>query len=145
MLDSDFFIDMKEVKELIQTSDILLIRFATVDKRLLMDSRTSEAVGPKMLAVSRASSVEARFRELKTLRPQFPLPDHIMSFHWPKSVSSIRAMGVMDMIADRFRRAGFESEAEHCYEVLSYLEKRERSQLVSAITGEGYSTLWQKT
>ncbi len=144
MLDSDFFIDMKEVKELIQTSDILLIRFATVDKRMLIDSRTNEAIGPKILSVGRASSVEARFRELKTLRPQFPLPDHIMSFYWPKSVSSMRTMGVIDMIADRFRSSGYRSEAEYCYEVLSNLEKRERSQLVSAITGEGYNTIWQK-
>ena len=144
MLDSDFFIDMKEVKELIQTSEVLLIRFATVDTRLLIDCRSSEAVGPKMMAVGRASSVEARFRELKTLRPQFPLPDHIMSFYWPKSVGSMRTTGVIDMIVARFRSTGYESEAERCDEVLSELERRERRQLVSAITGEGYNTIWQK-
>ncbi len=144
MLDSDFYIDMKEVKELIETSDVLLIRFATVEKRLLIDNRSNEAAGPKIVSVSRAGSVEARFRELKTLRPQFPLPDHIMSFYWPKSVGSLRSMGVTDMIAERFRCTGYDWEAEYCYEILSELEKLEKNQLVSAITGEGYSTIWQR-
>ena len=144
MLDSDFYIDMKEVKELIDTSDVLLIRFATVDKRLLIDNRSNNAIGPKILAVSRASSVEARFRELKTLRPQFPLPEHIMSFYWPKSVGSIKSMGVIDMITDRFNGTGYQGEAERCLEVLSELEKLEKNELVSAITGEGYNTIWQR-
>ena len=135
---------MKEVKDLIETSDVLLIRFATVEKRLLIDNRASGAVGPKMVAVNRAGSVEARFRELKTLRPQFPLPDHIMSFYWPKSVGSIRSMGVIDLIAGRFKGAGYDGEAEHCYEIVSELENLERNQLVCAVTGEGYNTIWQR-
>ncbi len=144
MLDSDFYIDMKEVKELIETSDVILIRFATVDKRLLIDNRSNNSVGPKIVAVSRASSVEARFRELKTLRPQFPLPEHIMSFYWPKSVGSMRSMGVIDIITDRLNGTGYQEEAGRCLEVLSDLEKLERNQLISAITGEGYNTIWQR-
>lgn len=144
MMDSDFYIDMEEVKNLIKTSDVLLVRFATVDKRLLIDNRSNETTGPYITLVNRASSVEQRFRELKELRPQFALPDHIMSFHWPKMVSSMKELGIVELIAERFRQMGHEDAVPQCYEAFARLEGLEKREAISAIRGEGYQSIWER-
>jgi hypothetical protein len=151
MLDSEQPVDMSEVRKIVDTSDVLLIRFATVDKRLLIDFRSRNGsdsghddIGPMVTLVGRVSSTEQRFKELKQLRPQLPLPNHIMSFRWPRRVSSLETSGVLEWIVSRLSAMGHEQMQGECRELVAQLRQVEGSQIVAAIRGDGYQTLWER-
>ncbi len=86
----DYGLDMDEVARVIDTADVLIVRFAILDKRLLVDTRSDDHDGPHISVVDKAGSVEERFKSLKKLRPRFPLPEKIMSFMWPRHIETFR-------------------------------------------------------
>lgn len=63
----DYGLDLEEVARVIDAADVLVVRFAILDKRLLVDARTSESEGPMVAVVPKANSVEERFKSLKKL------------------------------------------------------------------------------
>src|SRR3972149_7458616 len=110
----DYGFDTDEVLRVIDTAEVLVIRFAIVDKRLLIDARTSPQEGPVVAVVPRATSLEERFRSLKQMRPHFPLPDKIMSFMWPRHVESFRTSVIFERLVQRMVSLGGEEMAAQC-------------------------------
>lgn len=147
-MENDFGLDIEEILKVIDTADVLVIRFAILDKRLLIDARRSEKEGPLIKVVPRAGSVEERFRHLKSLRPRFPLPDKIMSFMWPRHVELLEKSGVWQHIVDRLASPGDAKDAKTkaaCDAALRELFEEERTEVQSAIRGgEGYQSLWER-
>ncbi|HSP54666.1 MAG TPA: hypothetical protein VLS25_03675 [Dehalococcoidia bacterium] len=141
----DYGLDMDEVTRVIDAADVLVVRFAIVDKRLLVDSRTSETEGPLIALVPKAGSVEERFKSLKKLRPRFPLPEKIMSFMWPRHIDTLQNSGVWDKIARRLVSLGGEEMTSRCDEVFQQLALEEKTEVLQAIRGgEGYQSLWER-
>src|SRR5438105_1267438 len=98
-MSSDFGIDLDEIYQVIETAEVVIIRFQMpVDRRLLIDARSADGDPPVVRLVPRASSVEERFRSLKQLRPRLPLPDKIMSFQWPRHVRVLEEAGVWSRV-----------------------------------------------
>ena len=118
MMDNDFHIDIPEILSVVDTSEVLVIRFAVMPKRLLVDARFDALEGPLVKAVGPVGGVEERLRELRRLRPRFHLPERIMSFLWPKSVVSLQRLGVWQHIVDRCRASGHAGAVEQCQEAL---------------------------
>jgi len=144
-MENDFGLDLQEIMKVIDTAEVLVVRFAIVDKRLLVDARHNEEEGPLIKLVARASSVEERFRHLKEIRPRFPLPERIMSFMWPRHVALLQASGVWQHIVDRLEALGHAGTADQCEAVYQELLAEERAQVVAAIRGEsGYQSLWER-
>lgn len=142
----DYGLDLDEVTRVIDSADVLVVRFAIVDKRLLVDARTSESEGPMIAVVPRAGSVEERFKSLKKMRPRFPLPDKIVSFMWPRHVDTFRQSGLWDRIQARMVNLGGEAMTTRCAQVFQELSVAERSEILAAIRGgEGYQSLWERT
>jgi len=142
----DYGLDMEEVARVIDTAEVLVIRFAILDKRLLIDARTSELDGPIIAVVPKASSVEERFRSLKKMRSRFPLPDKIMSFLWPRQIETFRRSGLWARIEARLASLGGEEMAERCQQVYEELARQERVEVLAAIRGgEGYQSLWERS
>lgn len=141
----DYGLDLDEVARVIDGADVLVIRFAILDKRLLIDSRTSEGEGPLIAIVPKAGSVEERFKSLKKLRPRLPLPDRIMSFMWPRQMETFRASGLWDKIEARMVSLGGEQMLKVCQSVFEELEREEKAEVVAAIRGgESYQSLWER-
>ena len=141
----DYGLDIDEVTRVIDAADVLVVRFAIVDKRLLIDSRTSEKEGPIIAIVPKAGSIEERFKSLKKMRPLFPLPDKIMSFMWPRHIDTLRNSGIWDKIAGRMVSLGGEDMTPRCEEVFQKLAMEERVEVLHAIRGdEGYQSLWER-
>jgi hypothetical protein len=142
----DYGIDMNEVGRVIDTADVLVIRFAIVDKRLLVDARTNDkGDGPLIAVVDKAGSVEERFKELKKMRPRFPLPEKIMSFTWPRHIDTFRNSGLAERIEARLVQAGGEAMAESVRGAIDQLASEEKAEVLSAIRGdERYQTIWQR-
>src|SRR3990170_5888144 len=136
-MDNDYPLDLDEI---LQT-----IRFVTVNRRLLFDSRHTEIDAPLVRLVSPAASVEERFRSLKRLRPRFRLPDKITAIWWPKYISTLVGSGVWDCLMARVAESGFARAVEESEEVLRDLLQMERDEVRRAILGEGYQTIWQKS
>lgn len=141
----DYGLDMGEVTRVIDSAQVLVIRFAILDKRLLIDARTNEQDGPLIAVVPKAGSVEERFKALKKLRPRFPLPEKILSFMWPRHVDTFRAAGLCDRIQARLVSLGGEDMASKCEAAFTELARDERAEVFSAIRGgDGYQTIWQR-
>jgi len=137
--------DLDEVKEVIDTAEVLVIRFAILEKRLLVDARYNETEAPLLQLVSKTSSVEERFRSLKQLRPQFTLPEKIMSFTWPRHVETFRAAGLWQRIIDRLAASGHPGLDEQAQAVFEELMQEEKAEVLTAIRGgESYQSLWER-
>ncbi len=142
----DYGLDLDEVARVIDAAEVLVVRFAILDKRLLIDARTSETEGPVIAVVPKASSVEDRFKALKKLRPRLPLPDKIMSFMWPRQMETFRASGLWGKIEGRMVSLGGEQMLEVCKTVFEELEREEKAEVVAAIRGgETYQSLWERS
>ena len=142
----DYGLDLDEVARVIDAAEVLVVRFAILDKRLLIDARTSEGEGPLIAVVPKASSVEDRFKALKKLRPRLPLPDKIMSFMWPRQMETFRASGLWEKIEGRMVSLGGEQMLEPCKAAFEELEREEKAEVVAAIRGgETYQSLWERS
>jgi hypothetical protein len=142
----DYGLDLDEVARVIDAAEVLVVRFAILDKRLLIDARTSETEGPVIAVVPKASSVEERFKALKKLRPRLPLPEKIMSFMWPRQMETFRDSGLWDKIEGRMVSLGGEQMLEVCKAVFEELEREEKAEVVAAIRGgETYQSLWERS
>jgi hypothetical protein len=141
----DYGLDMDEVVRVIDTADVLVVRFAIVEKRLLIDTRTTDTEGPLIAVVPKATSVEERFKSLKKLRPRFSLPDKIMSFTWPRHIDTFRSSGLAERIEARLVSLGGESMTPKVRDAIASLAEDEKAEILSAIRGgDGYQTLWQR-
>jgi hypothetical protein len=141
----EYGLDIEEVTRVIDSADVLVIRFQIVDKRLLIDCRVSDQEGPLVAVVPKAGSVEERFKSLKKMRPRFPLPEKIMSFLWPRQMQTFRDSGLWERIEARMVSLGGEGMREVCEQIYRELEREEKAEVVAAIRGgEGYQSLWER-
>jgi hypothetical protein len=144
-MSEDFGVDLEEVFKVIDTADVLVVRFHIIQKRLLIDFRTKPGVLPFAAVVPRAESVEDRFRSIKRLRPEFGFPEKVMSFSWPRTVSVLVASGVWQRIVDRMNVLAGSEGTEICGRAMQDLLAEERKEVASAIIGaEHYQTLWER-
>ena len=144
-MENDFGLDLSDIFNVIDSGEVILVRFQLVERRLLIDTRRSAVEGPMITLVPRVGSSEERFRSLKRLRPRFALPERILSFQWPRQIRSLRSSGVWDRICRRLVEGGGDEVAAHCDEVYAQLERLEREETVAAIRGgEGYETVWER-
>ena len=139
----DYGIDIDEVRRVIDAADVLVVRFAIIDQRLLIDARTNDACGPLIRVVPKAGSAGERFRSLKALRPQFRTPDRILTFEWPRHVRALEESGLWAHIVHRLSSLGWPETAGQCDEALGSLLREERRIEASAVAGgEGFQTIW---
>lgn len=143
-MDNDFQVVLEEIRELIHHQDVVMFRFVSVPKRLLLDGRFSERDGPLIKLVERASSSQERFRELKRLRPRFTLPDRLTVVAWPKLIETFVAMGVWGEIEGRVAASGHRGAMHDAAVALQQLRSLERAELQNAIRGDGYRSYWER-
>ncbi len=144
-MSDEFGVDLDEVFKVIDTADVLVVRFHLIDKRLLIDFRTKAGVLPLVKIVPRAESVEDRFRSIKRLRPEFALPDKVMSFHWPRSMPVLLTSGVWQHLVDRVSALGDDDTTETCGRTMEELMTMERREVFGAIRGaDHYQTIWER-
>ena len=144
-MDNEYALNLDEILQTIQSAEVLRVRFLLINKRLLIDNRFNELDGPMVKIVSRAGSSEESFRNLKRLRPRFPLPDRMTAIWWPKYVHSLTTTGVWPAIVKRIADTGHTDSVRQAEEVLRELESLERQEIRNAISGEGFQTIWQRS
>jgi hypothetical protein len=144
-MENDYGADLGEIFQVIDTAEVLVVRFAIMQQRLLVDARSTESEGPLIQLVPPAGSAEERFRHLKKLRPEIPVPERILTFMWPRQVDALQASGVWQRIVDRMTCTGGSGMEERCREVLRELAEAEHEQVVAAIRGgPSFKSLWER-
>jgi hypothetical protein len=143
-MDNDYVLNLDDILHTIETADVVRIRFLLLEKRLLIDNRYNEFEGPLIRLVNRSGSSEESFRNLKRMRPRFPLPDKMTAIWWPKYVNTLSTSGVWAAIVARISNTGFSDAISQCDEVLRELRQLERQEVRNAISGEGFQTIWQR-
>ncbi len=141
-MDNSYHLDYDAILKTVRTVDVVAFRFVTVQERLLIDNRFSDADPPMVKLVPKVTSAEERFKSLKVLRPRFKLPNKITAIWWPRYINGLVESSVWDAIVDRVAGNGFEEAACECDAVLLELRRLERAEMANAIGGEGYRTLW---
>ena len=141
-MDTEYHLDYGAILKTVRKADVVTFRFVTVPMRLLIDNRFSEADPPMLKLVPKAGSAEERFKSLKVLRPRFRLPRNISAIGWPRYINGLVDSGVWDAITRRIVDNGFPAAAAECDELLQELRRLERLEMLNAISGEGYRTLW---
>lgn len=144
-MEPDYGVDLDEVRNVIDTADVLVVRFALIQKRLLIDARTREDEGPLIRVVPPAASIEERFKSIKQLRPRFRVPERLMSFVWPRHVDALVSRGIWDRIVERLVELGYVGTQEQCDLALEQLRREERAEEIAAILGaDHYQSLWER-
>jgi hypothetical protein len=140
-VNTDFGIDLDEVRRVVDAAEVLVVRFTVTDRRLLVDTRTNETDGPMIRVVPPVTSAQERFKALKILRPRFRSPERILTFHWPRHARAMVEAGLWEHIARRITSAG--GDAAQCDDALRELLASERAIEIAAIMGaEGFKTIW---
>ena len=141
----DFGVDLDEISGVIGRAEVLVVRFQVVEKRLLVDFRTSSSDGPLVKAVAPVGSADERFRTLRVLRPTFSPPERISTFAWPRGLVSFERSGVLGEIRTRVIEVGTDADGEMMREVHNELVEEERATVQAAVRGgEGFKTLWER-
>jgi hypothetical protein len=144
-MSDDYGVDLTEVFEVIDAAEVLIVRFHLIRKRLLVDFRAKVGQPPIIKLVPPAESIEERFRSIKQMRPDFALPEKVMSFHWPRTAGVLEECGAWGRIAMRMERAAGERSREDCAIALRELQDAERGEVAAAIRGsDHYQTLWER-
>ncbi len=125
-MSDDFGVDLDEVYKVIDSAEVLVVRFHIVQKRLLIDFRAKQNIPPLVAIVPRAESVEERFRSIKRMRPEFAFPEKVMSFSWPRSLGVLVESGVWQHIVDRLGSIAGDETIEQCGRVMQQLQGEER-------------------
>lgn len=143
-MDSDFLVDLSELRENLATAEVISIFFPLLQKVLLIDTRHDDLEGPMVRVASVAASMEHRLRALRRMRPRFPRPDNIALVPWPKYVDTLMTLGLWEILAQRLRESGHSESVDKGERALAKLRRMERNEVISAITGDGYETLWAR-
>jgi len=144
-MDADFGLDLDAIRQVIDGTDVFVIRFGQIDQRLLVDTRQDDEGAPFIKMVPPVTSAEERYRYLRRARPGMDLPEQITVFQWPQSVNLMKTVGLWKRIEERFFEIGGLAAVEEVGQAFSKASKLERSDLLAAIQGgEGYETLWER-
>ena len=141
-MEGNFLFDIDDVIQNVSGAEVMSVFFPTFRRALIIDTRSNEEVGPFVRLMPMARSPQDRMRTIRRLRPQLPRPANLTLIPWQRYVDSLVEYGVWDQILDRVRESGDSEALNACGKALADLRQMEREELMSAITGRNYHTLW---
>ena len=141
-MEGNFLFDIDNVIQNVSEAEVMSVFFPTFRRALIVDTRSNESVGPFVRLMPMARSPQDRMRSIRRMRPQFPRPANLTLIPWQRYVDSLVESGVWDQIVERVRQSGDEVAVSACGDALNELRQMERDELVSAITGRNYHTIW---
>jgi hypothetical protein len=138
-------IDIDAIRNVVQTAEVFVVRFALQEHRLMVDSRLDAEGRPYVKIVPPVSSPEERYRFLQRERPGLTPPDQIVVFQWPRSITVLRDAGIWTALEDRLVHIGGEPALEAARSAYREGRRLERADTMALIRGgEGYETLWER-
>lgn len=141
----DFGLDLVPVFAAVDRAEVLIVRFPFIAHRLLVDLRADDQDPPVITLLPAASGIEERFRSVLEARPRLPVPERIISFHWPRRAAALKDSGIWERIRARLAESGDRRTDDRCAAAWELLLREERREEMVAIRGsDRYETLWQR-
>ena len=136
--------DLDNALRVIDEADVIVVGFAWLSDRLLVDARRSNAAGPYVRVVTPVRTPQERIRQLRELRPGFNDPESFVFLPWSGRVDSFVQAGLYQRIIDRC--VDDDSALGDCRTALEQLEQLDREDLRQAIRGgDKYHTLYEQS
>jgi len=138
-------IDLAAIRQVIDSAEVFVVRFAMAEHRLMVDTRFDAAGNVYIKVVPPVASPEERYRFLQKERPGLAPPDQITVFQWPRSITVLRDSGLWAVIEERLVSLVGEvgrDQATAAYREGRRLEKVDTAAMIRG--GEGYETLWER-
>ena len=132
------------MKGSILEADVLSLFFPYFGKAILLDTRSNETDGPVIMLTEMVRSPQERIRSLERLRPGFPDVEKMILIPWVRYISTLVESGIWDSIVTRLEQSTFDDPDKSTEILLSELKKMERVELISAIKGPKYETIWSR-
>ena len=141
-MESNFLFDINDVIQNVSEAEVMSVFFPTFRHSLIIDTRSNESVGPFVKLMPMARSPQDRMRSIRRMRPQFSRPSNLTLIPWQRYVDSLVESGVWERILGRVEESGDSDALAECGKALAQLRQMERDELVAAITGHNYHTIW---
>jgi len=141
-MDGNFLFEIDEVLRNVQEAEVMSIFFPSFRRALIIDTRSNTDDGPMVRLMPMASSPQDRVRSIRKLRPGFPRLQNLTLIPWQRYVDSLVNLGVWEKIVKRIEESGDPKAIQACDAALTELRRLERQELVAAISGDNYQTIW---
>ena len=142
-MDGDFRLDVGEIQRVVENAEVLSVYFPLIRKTLLVDTRFNVGDDPVVKVLPMVDSVEERIRSVRRLRPGFPKPESITVIPWPRYVDSLVRLDIWPRLVSRFVADSQPDAVKACTNALAELRRLELEELVAAVGGQNYHTVWQ--
>lgn len=144
-VDSAYEVDVEGLLRTVQRSDHVIVRFSTLAQRLFVDFRTREGEGPGVFVLPVANTIQERLATIAAARPHFPRPEKLYVMAWPLRVAGLERLGFVEAARQRLASMDAFEQVRDLDRAFRDLQRAEELELRSAITGEGYRTIWPGT
>ncbi len=141
-MEGNFLFEIDEVLRNVQEAEVMSIFFPSFRRALIIDMRSNADDGPMVRLMPMASSPQDRVRSIRKLRPGFPRLQNLTLIPWQRYVDSLVNLGVWEKIVKRIEESGDPKAIQACDAALTELRRLERQELVAAISGDNYQTIW---
>jgi hypothetical protein len=141
-MEGNFLFEIDEELRNVQEAEVMSIFFPSFRKALIIDTRSNIDDGPMVRLMPMASSPQDRVRSIRKLRPGFPRLQNLTLIPWQRYVDSLVNLGVWEKIVKRIEESGDPKAIQACDAALTELRRLERQELVAAISGDNYQTIW---
>jgi hypothetical protein len=141
-MEGNFLFEIDEVLRNVQEAEVMSIFFPSFRRALIVDTRSNADDGPMVRLMPMASSPQDRVRSIRKLRPGFPRLQNLTLIPWQRYVESLVNLGVWEKIVTRIEASRDGKAIQACEAALTELRRLEREELVAAISGENYQTIW---
>ncbi|MCH2315099.1 MAG: hypothetical protein MK524_01650 [SAR202 cluster bacterium] len=141
-MEGNFLFEIDEVLRNVQEAEVMSIFFPSFRRALIIDMRSNADDGPMVRLMPMASSPQDRVRSIRKLRPGFPRLQNLTLIPWQRYVDSLVNLGVWEKIVKRIEESGDAKAIQACDAALTELRRLERQELVAAISGDNYQTIW---
>ena len=141
-MEGNFLFEIDEVLRNVQEAEVMSIFFPSFRRALIIATRSNTDDGPMVRLMPMASSPQDRVRSIRKLRPGFPRLQNLTLIPWQRYVDSLVNLGVWEKIVKRIEESGDPKAIQACDAALTELRRLERQELVAAISGDNYQTIW---
>ncbi len=145
-MDGGFRFDIEKLKGHVESADVISIHFPILRQTIVIDTRNNDTMPPSIDLVPMASSLEERFTAIQNMRPDFSKPESLTILPWPGTSSGLIHFGIITCILERFSYGPYiELMRSRIHEVLLQVRALEHLEVVEAINGNTYYSIWTRS
>ncbi len=147
MLDNIVEIDIDLIKQNIQEADVVAFFFPLLEKSLVADFRLGDTCDPVIYLAPIAESYADRYLSISEHRPDLSNPKSFSAIPWRNRVNSLESFGLWDVLIKRLAELDDITTPQLidlANDNLKMLKSIEFNEVLRAITGDTYKTIWAK-